>query len=245
MARRRFFVDAVRHSRATLAGDEARHLRQVLRVEIGQRYEISDNQSVYLAEIDSFGPGEVRFSVIEKLPEEPAAVEIELRLALVKFDRFEWAIEKATELGVARIVPVIAARTEKGLDAAAVKRLERWRKIARESSQQARRVRLAEVCPPARFASVAGSADGLRYFLEEQAGARPILAALPEARSPGDRVALLVGPEGGWTDGERAAASEADWVPVSLGPTVLRSETAAMAVVAILGAAWQAAVPTG
>ena len=129
MARRRFFVDEVRHGLAVLTGDDGRHLRQVLRAEPGQLYELSDNRSVYLAEIEAVGKDEVSFRIVEKLAAEEPPLRLTLFLALIKFERFEWAIEKATELGVEAVVPVRAERSEKGLERAARKRVERWRKI--------------------------------------------------------------------------------------------------------------------
>jgi 16S rRNA (uracil1498-N3)-methyltransferase len=243
MARRRFFVDEVRHGRSVLAGDEARHLRQVLRAEPGQRYELSDNRAVYLAEIDTVGKDEVRFRVIEELPVEAPPVRLTLVIALTKFDRFEWALEKATELGVEEIVPAEAERSEKGLDRAAAKRLERWRKIVRESSQQSRRARVPEVREPVRLAAALAEPG---YFLDE-AGGPPLAQALAESRArtgaAGDRVRLAIGPEGGWTEAERALARQAGWTAVWLGPTILRAETAVIAATAIVMSAWLAPRP--
>ncbi|MGA2325852.1 MAG: RsmE family RNA methyltransferase [Bryobacteraceae bacterium] len=238
MARRRFFVDAVRDSRAVLAGEDARHLRQVLRAEIGQRFELSDNRSVYMAEVESLAKDRVSFRVLEELAVAPPPVRLTLLLALIKFDRFEWALEKATELGVETVLPVQAERSERGLDRAAAKRLDRWRKIVRQSSQQARRARLPEVLPPAPLGEALAGASSYSCFLEERSDARPILAALPSRRQLSDRVRLLVGPEGGWTDAERARVRQAGWTPVSLGPTILRTETAAIAALAVVSAAW-------
>jgi 16S rRNA (uracil1498-N3)-methyltransferase len=238
MARRRFFVDAVRDSRAVLAGEDARHLRQVLRAEIGQRYELSDNRSVYLAEVESLAKDRVSFRVLEELAVAPPPVRLTLLLALIKFDRFEWALEKAAELGVETVLPVKAERSEKGLDRAAAKRLDRWRKIVLQSSQQARRARLPEVLPPVAFEEALAGVSSYSYFLEERSDARPILAALPSRRQLSDRVRLLVGPEGGFADTERARIHQAGWTPVSLGPTILRTETAAIAALAILANAW-------
>src|ERR1700686_3832824 len=114
--RKRFFVDQVRNGHAEIAGDDARHLTRVLRGEVGQRYEVSDNCAVYLAAIGT-GPKEhVIFKALEKLPMIEPPVRMILCAAIVKFDHFEWMIEKATELGVARIVPMISVRTERGLD---------------------------------------------------------------------------------------------------------------------------------
>ncbi len=240
MARRRFFVDSVAGGRAALEGEDARHLRQVLRAEVGQHYELSDNQSVYLAEVESFGSDQVTFRVIETLPAaaDPAA-RMTLLLALIKFDRFEWAVEKATELGVAEIVPVVAERSEKGLEFAARKRLDRWRKIARESSQQSRRVRLPELSAPLAFEKALGIARGQRYLLDEDSAAPPILKALSGCEDS----ALLAGPEGGWTSREREQAIAQGWKSVSLGPQILRAETAALAALSVIACAADATHP--
>jgi 16S rRNA (uracil1498-N3)-methyltransferase len=159
--------------------------------------------------------------------------------ALIKFDRFEWIVEKATELGVEAIQPFEAARTDKGLFEASRKRTERWERIARESSQQSRRARLPRILPAVRFRDVLNTEAAWRYFLEEEA-APPLWRVLPAERAIGDTAALLLGPEGGWTAGERAAAAAAGWRPVSLAPQVLRSETAATAALGVLINAWLA-----
>ena len=239
LARRRFFVDAVRGGVAELRGDDARHLARVLRAEPGHQYEITDGRSAYLAEIAEARGDRVMFRVLDALESAPFPADITLCAALIKFDRFEWIIEKATELGVARIVPVEAARSTPGLLEASRKRAGRWARIARESSQQSRRVAAPEILPAIPFPeSLAAKAD-LRYFLEE-AGALPLLRALPQDRRAGARVALLIGPEGGWTDPERTLAAGAGWQSVSLGPMVLRAETAAASAIAVLVSAWTA-----
>ena len=220
-----------------MRGDDARHLTRVLRVEPGQVFELSDNSRAYLAEVAEARGDRVSFRVLEPLESPPLPVHLTLCAGLIKFDRFEWMVEKATELGVTRILPVEAARSEKGLLEASRKRQERWARVAREASQQSRRVTAPEILPALRFAPSLATEAGLRYFLEESS-APPLLTALPSIRSAGDRVALLVGPEGGWTEDERRAAAAAGWQPVSLGPTVLRAETAAAAGLAILLAAW-------
>lgn len=239
MARRRFFVDRIHGDRAELTGDDARHVARVLRAAVGQQYELSDNQRAFLAEISEVGPQRVTFRIVEPLAPDPPSPEITIFAALIKFDRFEWLVEKATELGVARIVPVDADRTEGGLGRAAAKRLGRWKKIARESSQQARRLRIPEIAAPAIFQAAVSDVTAVRFFLEEQPGADPLLRVLPADRTPNDAIAILTGPEGGWTDRERAQAAGAGWKPVSLGRQILRAETAAIAALAILGQAWQ------
>src|SRR5580700_5465913 len=238
--RRRFFVDQVRNGHATLDGEDARHLTRVLRVEAGQRYEISDNRDVYLAEIETAHKERVVFRAIEKLATPAPGVRLVLCAALVKFDHFEWMIEKATELGVAEIAPFEAARSDRGLDKAAQKRVERWRRIALEASQQSRRAHLPEVREPVTFEAVLSESAQYRFVLDEEPGGAAIAAALPSQRSGEDSVALLIGPEGGWTESERAAFVAAGWTRVSLGPLILRAETAALAGLAVLSAAWNA-----
>jgi 16S rRNA (uracil1498-N3)-methyltransferase len=206
-------------------------------VEPGQQFEISDNQSVYLAEVESARKDLVCFSVGEKVTLAEPAVRTTILASLIRFERFEWLLEKATELGVERVVPVEAERSERGLERAAGKRLARWNRIVREASEQSRRARLPEIGAPVSLDGALGTAAAYRYALEE-AEAPPILPAIPTLRQPGDLVALLVGPEGGWTDRDREQMAEAGWRAVSLGPQILRAETAAVAALAIVNAAW-------
>lgn len=236
--RRRFFVDQVRSGKAEILGEAARHLTKVLRVEAGQRYEISDNRNVYLAEIETARKGHVVFHTIEKIEARALPVRVALCAALVKFDHFEWMIEKATELSVAEIVPVIAARTEHGLEKAARKRIDRWRRIALEASQQSRRDHLPEIFEPANWRDALSRGATRRYALDESPGAPSLAEALPSTRSVSDTVAILVGPEGGWAEDERREFVGAGWAPVSLGPLILRAETAALAALAVVASAW-------
>jgi len=236
--RRRFFVDQVRNGHAQIAGEEARHLTRVLRVEPGQRYEISDNHEVYLAEIETARKESVVFRTLEKLPAAPPSARIELYAALIKFDRFEWIVEKATELGVTEIVPVEAARSDRGLEKAAAKRVERWRRIALEASQQSRRTVLPEIADPISLNDAIARTASYRYALDENPGAAPLLDALPAVRPAQDTVAILTGPEGGWTEEERAGFTAAGWTPVSLGALILRAETAVIAALAVISQTW-------
>lgn len=229
--RRRFFVDQVRNGRAEISGDDARHLTRVLRVEAGQRYEISDNRDVYLAEVETARKEHVIFRTLEKMPAFEDGPRLILLAALFKFDHFEWMIEKATELGVSEIVPVESMRSERGLERAAHKRVERWRRIALEASQQSRRAHLPEIAEPISFSDALTRNATLRIVLDESSEAAPLHA------SQADSTAILTGPEGGWTDEERAQFTSAGWSRASLGPLILRAETAAIAALAILGAA--------
>jgi len=212
-------------------------LTRVLRAAPGQVYEISDSRAAYLAEISEARGGRVVFRVLEPVETPALPVRMILCVALIKFDRLEWIVEKATELGVEQIQPIAAARSERGLREASVKRAERWRRIARESSQQSRRVSAPEIPPAIAFEDCLALAADRRYFLEESA-APPLTRCLPSTKTATDRVALMTGPEGGWTDSERQAAAAAGWQPVSLGPQILRTETAALAALAVIGSAW-------
>ena len=230
--RRRFFVSEVRLGQAEIEGEEAQHLTRVLRVEPGQRYEISDNNNVYLAEIETARKSHVVFRTLEKLPPEAPAVRITLCAALIKFDHFEWMIEKATELGVSEIIPVQAVRSEHGLERAAQKRRERWQRIALEASQQSRRAHLPEIAEVQSFEQAVAASATYRYVLDEEPGGMSLSHALPASRTVEDTVAVLIGPEGGWTEDEREQF--AGWTRVHLNTPVLRAETAALATLAIL-----------
>jgi 16S rRNA (uracil1498-N3)-methyltransferase len=238
MARRRFFVPEIRRGVAELTGADAEHLVRVLRAEVGQVYEICDNQDVYLAEIETARKSRVVFRCQEKLAEPEPEAALVLVPALFKFDRFEWLIEKATELGVTRIQPFEAVRTERGLAEAAQKRSARWERIAFEASQQSRRRRLPAIEPVRTLAEALAISANVKLLLDEGAASEPILRRVPQRRSATDTVALLLGPEGGWVPQERAQAAAAGWAPVSLGNTVLRAETAAVAGLAVVKAVW-------
>jgi 16S rRNA (uracil1498-N3)-methyltransferase len=232
MARRRFFVPQVMRGVAELTGDDAEHLVRVLRAEAGQIYEISDNEDLYLARITVARKSIVSFEVMEKLPVPAATGRITLLPALFKFDHFEWLVEKATELGVDEICPFEAVRTERGLRQASVKRRTRWERIVLEASQQSRRVKLPAVAETTSFEQAIQSPIPIRLFLDEDAAAPPILQQPLEQGHAG----ILLGPEGGWTDEERSQALAAGWKPCSLGPSILRAETAGIAGLAILTA---------
>ncbi len=240
MARRRFFVDQVRKGIAEITGENAHHLTRVLRVEAGQKFEITDNERVWLASVEMARKDLVRFAVIDELPRGPELPQITVYLSLIKFERLEWAIEKATELGVARIVPVEANRSDHGLFEGSRKRVERWRKIAREASEQSRRLRAPEMGDSVKMTAALNDASAHRIWLDEQPGARPLLDVV--RFGPGDSAAIIIGPEGGWTETEREQFSEKGWTGASLGPSVLRAETAVCAALGILIQIWSTGV---
>jgi 16S rRNA (uracil1498-N3)-methyltransferase len=231
--RRRFFIEQFAGQRAVMDGEAAHHLGRVLRAQPGQLYELSDGTKVWLGRIDTVTRDSVEFSLVGEIAAHQPSLDTTLLLSVVKFDSFEWALEKATELGVSRIVPLAAARSEKALLAAAEKRAERWRKLLHEASQQSRRVQLPILDSLAKPETAFMESDqGVRIFLSEAADAKPLREVL---RGQSTKTAVLaIGPEGGWTAAEFAAARAAEFQDASLGKLILRTETAVVASLAVL-----------
>jgi len=213
-----------------MTGDAAHHLGRVLRAEPGQLYELSDGKAAWLARIETAGRDEVTFELVEPIASREPAFQATLLLSIVKFDSFEWALEKATELGVHTIVPLAAARSEKGLLHAAEKRSERWKKILLEASQQSRRVTIPVLGNVEEPGGAFARASGVKLMLSERVGARPMREILPAHGA--SQVTLAIGPEGGWTDEEFAAATSAGFHEAALGTLILRTETAVIAALA-------------
>ncbi len=230
MTRRRWIADEVAGDRAALIGAHAAHLARVLRARVGQEFDIAAGNVVRRGRVLSVNEERVEFELGETVFAADAA-SVTLLLAIFKFDRMEWAIEKATELGVARIVPVIARRTETHLARAAEKRVERWRRIAREAGEQSRRIASPEILTPVKFKDAVGFAAERRIVLAESEQQLSLKQAL--AAGAGS-LALAVGPEGGWTGQELEAFAAAGWTPATLGDFILRAETAAIAALAVV-----------
>jgi 16S rRNA (uracil1498-N3)-methyltransferase len=229
MTRRRWIADEVSGNRAALTGDHARHLAQVLRAQVGQEFDISTGAEVRHATVASVHVDRVEFELGETV-EQSEQAEITVAISIFKFDRMEWAIEKCTELGVARIIPVIAGRTEKHLAAAAIKRVERWRRLAHQAAEQSRRPSPPEIGEPIKFQELFTMTCETKIFLSELEKEVMVKDAFPlDAKS----VLLAFGPEGGWKEQEIAALREHGWMSASLGSTVLRAETAVIAAVAV------------
>jgi len=231
LTRRRWIADEVHGDTAALTGEHATHLRRVLRAQIGQEFDIANAAGVRRGRIVSLSDERVEFALGDEVASR-AAADLTLVLAIFKFDRMEWAIEKCTEIGVARIIPVIARRTDAHLATAAVKRHERWGRIARQAAEQSRRTAPPEILAPIKLTDFFGGDWGKAIELsvprvvlsesEMDVSLRDVLPASAHA------AVLAVGPEGGWAEDELVLFREAGWKPASLGPTILRAETAAM-----------------
>jgi len=228
--RRRFFVEKFNGNTAAMTDDAAHHLGRVLRAEAGQLYELSDGKTAWLARIEKAGRDEVTFQLVEPIASRAAAFQATLLLSIVKFDSFEWALEKATELGVHSIVPLAAARSEKALLHAAEKRSERWKKILLEASQQSRRVSIPVLTGVEKPSAAFARASVFKLMLSERVGARPMREIL--SADGASQVTLAIGPEGGWTDEEFASAAYAGFHEAALGNLILRTETAVIAALA-------------
>jgi 16S rRNA (uracil1498-N3)-methyltransferase len=244
MTRRRWIAENWDEATAMLTGAQAEHMIRVLRAQQGEEADVVAGGRVFhsvIASITDGGPGgmpEVRFNLVAEVESEPG-MPVTLVMSIFKFDHMEWAIEKATELGVAAIVPAIARRTEKHLALAATKRVERWRRIALESAQQSRRSDVPVVHEPVKLAErVKADSKLKRIVLAEQERSATLRGALEEAiAAAGGEMAELeiaVGPEGGWTPDEEALFDANGWQAVSLGPRILRAETAAIAALAVV-----------
>jgi len=234
MTRRRWIADTWSETHASLTGTQARHLALVLRAEPCQVFDVVAGGHLHRASIVSVQPEEIIFLLHEEMLVQ-AALPLHLLLAVFKFDRFEWAVEKATELGVARITPVLARRTEKHLAQSSAKRVERWRRIAHEAAQQSRRSDVPAIDDPlALQPALAATSSATKILLaetEEEISLASILTA-----HQGQPAALAIGPEGGWTQQEMELFTAQEWHFVTLGPRILRAETAAIAALAIASA---------
>jgi 16S rRNA (uracil1498-N3)-methyltransferase len=231
MTRRRWIADEFSDSHAALTGPHAEHLAVVLRARVGQEFDIVAGERSHSGRVTSVSPERVEFELGEVLPQ-ASFPHISLLISVFKFDRMEWAIEKCIELGVERIVPMIAHRTNAHLGQAAVSRVERWRRIAQQAAEQSRQSTPANIESPMKLNIAAEMTSGTRIILSENEHQLSLKDALA-SHSPGRDLLLALGPEGGWTDDELQLFSKNGWTSASLGPTILRAETAAIAAMAI------------
>ncbi len=238
MSRRRFFAPpgafTSNRQSLTLQADEARHLREVLRLKVGDEVSVFDGLGrEFNCSIEETRKDSARLSVIREIeparPESP--IKLTLAVALLKGEKFDLVVQKTTELGVTRIVPVMTKLADIRLkdESDADKRVARWQRIALEAAKQSGRAVVPEVSVPVTLERLIDSAgdDRARFMFSERGGQS--LADL-EILKPSVSITALVGSEGGWTDEEISVAANADWRVVTLGGRTLRAETAAIAV---------------
>jgi 16S rRNA (uracil1498-N3)-methyltransferase len=233
MTRRRWIADEVRGDTAALTGDHAAHLSRVLRAQVGQEFDIATGNAIRRGKITFVSENRVEFALDAELPAKPLP-KLTLLLAIFKFDRMEWAIEKCTEIGVTKIVPLAARRTDSHLATAAIKRHERWQRIVLQASEQARRSAPPEITSPMQLKELT------EYTVSAESVSRVVLSESEEDTRLGDvlpsssrEIVLAIGPEGGWTDDELAWFRQSGWETASLGNNILRAETAAIVATAL------------
>lgn len=244
MSRRRFFAprEAFSKQTVTLTGDEARHLREVLRLKTGDEVFIFDGAGKeFRCTIDSARRDETLLSQCEEVapnrPESP--LRLTLAVALLKGEKFDLVVQKATELGVTGIVPMMTRYADIRLrDASdAEKRVTRWRRIAVEAAKQSGRAVVPSIVLPVPFETVMDDSNySSRLMFSERNGLH--LAEALKLESQPASVIAMVGSEGGWADEEISAASHAGWRILTLGGRVLRAETAAIAAMVLLQHLW-------
>lgn len=251
MSRRRFYAPpesfAEGGARLTLSREESQHLTQVLRLGVGAEVYVFDGAGrEFLCAVADVGRrGEVMLEVRGRArpPCAESPLELVLAAALLKGEKFDLIVQKATELGVVRLAPILSARTDVRLprgaqDGDGSKRLARWRRIAVEAAKQSGRARVPEVCAPVALAEMfsAAAADdmgGRRLIFAERDG-RGLLETVGAWSVRPERVIALVGPEGGWEEAEIEGARRLGWEPITLGGRTLRAETACVVAVALL-----------
>ena len=240
MRLKRIWVDEPLAGRSTinLHGAAARHVGRVLRLKPGDPLRVFDGSGgEYAATVGELGRRTIEVALGEFVAEGPAPpLEIVLCQGVAKGDRMDFTVQKATELGVAVILPVITRRSVARFSAErAARRLRHWRALAAGAAEQSGRTRLPELLEPVPLETcLAAARPGLRVVLDP--GASRSLASLPDGRI--GRLTLLAGPEGGLADAERDAAIAAGFRPLHIGPRVLRTETAAIAAMSIAQARW-------
>lgn len=247
MTRRRFFAPrnafAPDGSMVELASEEARHVRDVLRLARGDEVFVFDGEGKeFRCAIEESGRGSVKLSVKSEVeaarPE--SNLELTLMIALLKGEKFDLVVQKATELGARRIIPVVTKLADVRLRDAedGARRVARWQRIALEACKQSGRARLPQIDAPESFSSLIASssssqADEWRLMFAERGG-ESLSATIKNLGTKPQAVKALVGSEGGWTDEEIALSQSAGWSVVTLGGRILRAETAAIAITALL-----------
>ena len=230
---RRFYLPEIDSEAgvAVLEGTEHHHARNVLRLEPGEEVSVLDGRGrEFVCRIDSIDKKRARLAIIREIRAAAAESRLDLTLAAVAIpgEKYDLVIQKAVELGVTTFVPLTSARCELKLKEIK-KKAERWQRIILDASKQCGRAKLMELGEPMEASSFVNgcAADHLRIFFSERDGAR-----FPGGQAP--KITAVMGPKGGWDSGELDAAKHADFEIVTLGGRILRAETAAISLTAIL-----------
>jgi 16S rRNA (uracil1498-N3)-methyltransferase len=233
---RRIHVPRLYPGKIPLDADEAHHVIDVLRLKEDAAVEIFDDEDRFARGVIAIADGKVLVRV-ESIAQEEAGRRVRLTVAAAvpKGDRADWMIQKLSELGVDRFIPLAAERSV--VIPAGRNKSERWGRLAIEAAKQSRRIGVMKIGEVSQVKALIESLEGPGWFLSTGDDARPIVDVLAEKKGI-DRLTLFIGPEGGWTEGEMTTFVGAEVVPVGLTSTILRVETAAIAAAAVVGC-WQ------
>jgi 16S rRNA (uracil1498-N3)-methyltransferase len=242
---RRFFVEEIEAQEGSfsIVGSEAKHISRVLRMGPGEQFILMDAKGHrFLALIESISGREVGITLLESLPRPSSSpIQIILYQALLKSRQMDYLIQKTSELGVDRILPFISERTVVNLKKDRTdNKLRHWGEIARSAATQSDRVSPAQIEPLSSFQELmegARGGDEFKVILWEEEGSKD-LKSLLRASEPRKRLVGVIGPEGGFSREEIEAATYAGFIPVSMGQRILRAETAALTLVAIVQYEW-------
>lgn len=229
----RYFVksDQIQENQIIIVGDDVHHIKRVMRFRQGTNILCTDGKGQdYLAEIVELTDETVQCKIIQVTPSkgEPK-LEIALAQALPKGDKWEWILQKGTELGVTAFYPFVSERTVVKVHADKLeKKRSRWKRIVKEAAEQAHRGRMPEIHPPLRWEALLSLIKQHPHaWIAYEKGGKPIRSCLEEQRNR-KRALFIVGPEGGFSSLEIEEARKAGAVPVTLGPRILRTETASI-----------------
>ena len=216
-----------------LSTEETRHLRDVLRLSVGDQIQIFDGEGrEFIAEIATVAKRETLLTIVDEIsaPAPESNLDLTIAASVYKNDKFDLVIQKAVELGVARVCPIVTFRSEAKLDAA-LNRTERWRKIALEATKQCERARIMSIDEPVSFADflegLTDESGELLMFSEKDGG------SIPDFNDP-KKITALVGPKGGWEDSEIELAEQSGFIPIKLGKRIMKAETAVITFAALL-----------
>jgi 16S rRNA (uracil1498-N3)-methyltransferase len=229
MRERRFLVQDLAGQEVTLSGDEAHHLLHVLRLRPGDEVVLFDGAGEqYRAVVTRCEADTATARKLEALPFHEPPLELVMAVAIPKSDKMTLIVQKLTELGAGRMIPLLSKRTDVGAKSGLSEKMIRWQRVALETCKQSGRARVPRIDEPIRFEELLAQELPPRRFLACHGGGETL------GNQPSPACILAVGPEGGWTDGEVEAATNKGFKKIGLGPWTLRTETAAIAAAAIL-----------
>ena len=231
----RYFNDKIDNNMVTLNQDDSYHIKKVMRMKLGEKIEVVSNKICYIAEITSLDTDNVHARIIEKKEENPEMnIKVSLVQSLVKEQKMDFIIQKATELGVSEIIPYEATRSIIKTNGKEDKKIDRWQKIAKEASEQSKRVEIPKIKPILSLDELIQLDNyDVKILCTVRENSKNIKNVLSNVKT-NDTMLIVVGPEGGFTEQEEEKMIENGFVTVSLGNTVLRTETVALFVMSVI-----------